>query len=176
MQYYRNGEVKYGFGDRFDNVVIPFKYNDARQFNENVAAVANDKNKFGFIDVRDSVVIPFEYDYAGSFGDYGFEGLAIVKKMDEWYLNPHMSDGIMGFINHQGESVTLMKYKTFGHVREFGLFRVSTQDDKYGWLDKKAKEIIPCEHDSIIEVCNNLFILVKNGEIVKYNNKGEIVE
>lgn len=175
VQGFVNGKHRYGFGDRFDHVIIDYKYTNARQFNEGVAAVANEQNKWGFINEQDSVVIPFEYDYAGSFGDYGFDGLAIVKNMEEWYLNPHMTNGMMGFIDHNGVLATPMKYNMFGHSRELGLFRVTDQRGRYGWLDKAAKEIIPCEHDSIIQVSNNLFVLTKNGQVVTYNNKGEIL-
>lgn len=176
MEYFPNGKIKYGFSDVFDNMIIPFKYNNARQFNEGLAAVANDNNKYGFINKKDSVIIPFKYDYAGSFGEYEFEGLAIVKMTNDWFLNPHMTDGLMGFINHQGEPATQMVYKTFGHTREFGLFRVTNQRGKFGWLDKKAKEIIPCEHDSIINVSNGVFTLRKDGEVIKYDNKGAVLQ
>lgn len=176
IQYSPNGKVKYGFSDVFDNTVIPYKYNDAKQFNEGLAAVANNENKYGFIDNKDSIIIPFKYDYASSFGEYGFEGLAIVKMMKEWYLNPHMTDGMMGFINRQGELVVPMMYNTFGYNREFGLFRVTDKNGNFGWLDKKANEIIPCEHDSIIDVSDNIFTLRKCGEIVRYDNKGNILK
>lgn len=175
MQYFSNREVKYGFSDVFDNMAISFKYNDAKQFNEGLATVANNENKYGFINNKDSIIIPFKYDYAGSFGDYEFEGLAIVKIMNDNYLNPHMTDGMMGFINHQGELVTPMKYKTFGYTRDFGLFRVTDQRGKFGWLDRKAKEVIPCEYDSIIDVSSKVFTLIKNGKTFKYSNKGNLL-
>lgn len=176
IQYFTGENPKYGFGDKFDNVIIDYKYTNAKQFNEGLAAVANEKNKYGFINKQDSLVIPFQYDYAGSFGDYGFDGLAIVKNMKEWYLNPHITDGTMGFIDHNGVLVTPMKYNTFGNGLEFGLFRVTDQSGRYGWLDKTAKEIIPCEHDSIIQVENQLFVLIKNGQMITYNNKGQILD
>ena len=172
MEYSPNGKVKYGFSDVFDNIVILYKYNDAKQFNEGLAAVANHENKYGFINKKDSIVIPFKYDYASSFGEYEFEGLAIVKMMNDWYLNPHMTYGMMGFINHQGELVVPMIYNTFAYDREFGLFRVTNQKGNFGWLDKKAKEVIPCEHDSIIDISNNIFTLRKGSKIVRYDNKG----
>lgn len=99
-----------------------------------------------------------------------------MKMMNDWYLNPHMTDGMMGFINHQGELVTQMKYKTFGHTRDFGLFFVTDQRGKFGWLDKKAKEVIPCEHDTIIDISDNVFTLRKSGKIVKYDNRGKLLD
>lgn len=69
-----------GFVDDFSNVVIPFMYEKALPFSENLAAVRNNQRKWGFINEDNVTIIPFLYDQAKSFK----EGLAPVKKDEKW--------------------------------------------------------------------------------------------
>ena len=48
------------------NVVIPFRYDNARWFSEGLAAVKQN-DTWGFVDKSGNVVIPFKYDDAYSF-------------------------------------------------------------------------------------------------------------
>lgn len=58
--------------------LIEAKYEDAGQFNEDLAPV-KENGKWGYIDETGKTVIPFRYDKAYSFS----EGLALVGKMEQ---------------------------------------------------------------------------------------------
>jgi hypothetical protein len=70
---------KYGFVDEKNKMVIPYKYEEALNFSEELAAVKLN-NKWGFIDKTDNIVIPFKYDEAAAF----YQGLALVKLNNRW--------------------------------------------------------------------------------------------
>jgi len=86
-------EGKYGYVeyDEFPyiatDVVIPFIYENAKEFSEGFAAVQKD-GKWGYINKKGKLICPFIYDEAERFS----EGLAAVKKDRRW-----------GYINDKGE-------------------------------------------------------------------------
>lgn len=141
------GNGKYGYMDKFDQVVIRPKYIDARQFNDGFAAV-NLNNRWGFINTNDSVIIPTVYDWVSSFGEFGLKNIAIVKNNIQPYRVPTNMGGKMGFINKNGELITPMDFKNFKTSFK-GIMPITNQDDKWGLISIMAEEIIPCEYDSI---------------------------
>ena len=70
---------KFGFVDEKGKIVIPYKYEDALNFAEDLAAVKLN-GKWGFIDKNDKIVIPCKYDDAASF----LNGLASVSLNNKW--------------------------------------------------------------------------------------------
>ena len=96
---------KYGYINRNDEVVIPFKFDAAQSFYEGLAAVMLN-GKWGFINTSGKVVIAYRYDQAGSFKD----GLACVSnnkttgyidKDGIWYQNPSdRMESYRGFAKH----------------------------------------------------------------------------
>ena len=112
-------------------VVIPFKYDNALNFSEGLAAVELN-GKWGFINKSGKVVIPFKYDYAWSFS----EGLSAVALNGKW-----------GFINKSGKEVTPIKYD---YVENFskGLAEVEL-NNKRGFVNKLGKEVIPIKYDAV---------------------------
>ncbi|KGL64236.1 hypothetical protein PHEL85_1288 [Polaribacter sp. Hel1_85] len=85
-----NQNLKYGFINTKQEVIIPFKYNDIGLFSEGLAAVKNSNTqKWGFIDVKENIIIPFKYNKVGKFS----EGLAFVKetiKDEKWILGGNL--------------------------------------------------------------------------------------
>ncbi|OFX27535.1 MAG: hypothetical protein A2033_07715, partial [Bacteroidetes bacterium GWA2_31_9] len=81
--------IKYGFKDLNNNIIIPYKYDNAGAFSENLAAVCI-KKYWGFIDKTENRVIPLKYSNVGTFSD----GLA-----------PAVLYNKLGFINNKGEWV-----------------------------------------------------------------------
>lgn len=65
---------KYGYKDNNDNIVIKHKYDNAREFSDNLACVTIER-KYGFIDENDNLVIKPKYNYACNFED----GFSIVR-------------------------------------------------------------------------------------------------
>jgi hypothetical protein len=78
---------KYGYVDSNQNIVIPFKYDLAYEFQEGTAVVARmeyGKLIYGIIDEYGKELIPFFYEYALSFA----EDLAVVKRNGKFgYVN-----------------------------------------------------------------------------------------
>lgn len=68
-----------GYVNLFSKLIIPYMYEKALPFSENLAAVRYEGN-WGFINEKNQEVIPFEYEYARSFK----EGMAPVKKDGKW--------------------------------------------------------------------------------------------
>ena len=153
-----HGERLFGYWDRFDHVAIQFKYNEARQFSEGVAAVSI-KGRWGFINPKDSVIIPLKYGWASSFGEMGFKGLALVKIENDMNRIWYQSGGKTGLINKKGELVCPMEYVEI-YFASNGLARVNNGSEiiheennqwkyngKYGFIDSNGKEVIPCQYD-----------------------------
>jgi len=75
---------KWGFIDKTDNVVIPFKYDYTNWFSEGVAGVQLN-GKYGYIDKTDRVVIPFKYDYVSGFFSNGVASVVCLRdKHGKW--------------------------------------------------------------------------------------------
>lgn len=86
---------KWGYIDHQGNTKIPFIYDVADGFSENMAVVGLNKinshaPKFGYINTQGDVVLPINYDTASAF----VEGVAMV-----------MSEGLLHHINPQGQKV-----------------------------------------------------------------------
>jgi hypothetical protein len=105
--------------------------------------VKDEKGMWGFIDSKGKVIIPFKYFFA-----YGFlGGLAPVKNEQELY----------GLIDKAGKVVVKHQYQSFYPYTEDDEAATATKtlhlaivqkNGKWGWIDEKGKEVIPCEYDS----------------------------
>ncbi len=90
----QNKEGKWGFADKTGLIVIPYKYDNAFEFSDNLAPVKLD-GKWGYIDRNDQLLIPMKFDAAEIFK----EGLASVCLNDAY-----------GFIDGSGKIVIPLKY------------------------------------------------------------------
>ena len=133
---------KYKTGD----VVIPFKYDYVRDFDEGLAAVKL-KGKWGFIDKSGKVVVPIKYDDVEVF----YEGLADVK------LN-----GKYGFVDKSGTEVVPLKYDYADNFYE-GFAKVGL-NGKWGFVDKSGKEVVPLKYDVVGLFSEGLAIVELNGK------------
>lgn len=108
----------YGFIDKIGAQVIDFKYDDAKNFSEKIAAVKSG-NKWGMIDAKGKLIIPLVYDDIKSSS----EGLVAVKNKGKW-----------GFVNHDGKEVIPCKYDEVESFSEdFAVVRIK---NNYGYIDK----------------------------------------
>ena len=87
---------KFGFIAKSGKEIIGFKYDEANDFSEGLAAVKLDGMGWGYIDTADSVVIPLIYDMAYDFND----GVAEV-----------VLNGKHGFIDKTGEVVNTFRFE-----------------------------------------------------------------
>lgn len=147
----RYSDYKWGFIDKTGKEVIPFNYNDARNFTEGLAAVEINF-KWGFIDKAGKIIIPLQYVQTWSFS----EGLAQVRLNNK-----------IGFINKTGAIVIPLKYEYdsdyyYSNGFSEGLARVKL-NNKFGFIDKKGKEIIPIIYDTAGNFTNGEVAVTLNG-------------
>ncbi len=101
LTLFTNGQVaiqnkagKWGFADKNGKLIIPYKYDHAFEFSDNLAPVKL-HGKWGYIDQNDQLIIQMEFDAAEIFK----EGLASVC-INDFY----------GFIDSAGKIVIPLKY------------------------------------------------------------------
>lgn len=174
-------EIRFGYTDRFGKMIIPLKYEEARQFSAGLAAVKLNR-KWGFIDARDSIIIPLTYGWASSFDEYGFDGLAIVKINNNTERLGIMSLGKTGLINNKGDVILPLSYVFISPVVN-GLALVNNgtdqnngtgeYDGKFGFINKKGRIIIPCIYDQAEPFLHATSIVKKNGKWGALNPKGK---
>ncbi len=121
---------KYGFIDKIGNEVIPLKYDWACDFSEGLAMVSLNHKK-GFIDKTGTEIIPLLYYTAKLFRDE----ITIVK------LYKGDNDSI---INKKDYEVIPTSYDFFLFTGfPEGLAVVISSDEKFGFIDKTGREVIP---------------------------------
>ena len=123
----RTTETKYGIVDKKGNLVIEYRFDDARGFSDGLAAVCigdYSTGKWGYIDKLGQMVIEPRFEEAGFF----VNGLATVK-----------INGKTGFIDKTGQIVIdpQFKYEIF-HFRN-GLSMVTLDDDRDAYINRSGK-------------------------------------
>lgn len=158
MLHSKKKHGKWGFIDKAGNIIIPFEYDDAWEFSQNLAAVKK-KGKWGFIDKAGNTIIPFEYDRAVRFS----EGLAGVIK-----------NGKCGFIDKAGNIVVPFNFDDAWHFDK-GFAKVK-KNGRSGLIDKVGNTIIPCEYDDIrtSNISDGFIAVQKNGRWGCVDKKGNV--
>jgi len=166
---YESGEKiyrkRYGYINKDGKIVIPFKYEYAKDFFEGLGVVMLD-GKWGYIDCNENFVIKPKYDDALEFS----EERAAVKIKENWYI-----------IDKQGR---LIKNKSFGlgynsYYKE-GMMKVSNEDpehlSKYGYIDREGDLVIPFVYGiSSRDFSEGLALVEKDGKYEFINKKGETI-
>lgn len=154
---------KWGFVDKNDSVIIPYKYSEVREFYANRFWVKND-SAWALLDRNGNNITPFLYADVSYFK----EGLAFVKKNYKW-----------GFIDTLGNVVIDFKYHNAFEFSE-GLAQVCTSDTACGFINKKGDVIIPFNYrfnytifkEGLAEISKNINGRNYSGVI---NKKGGII-
>ncbi|MFA6014586.1 MAG: WG repeat-containing protein [Gallionellaceae bacterium] len=190
---------KWGFKDKTGKLVIPYQYDDARDFSEGLAPVYINQ-EIGFIDRTGKVVIKPNPEFAGlthEINRVGFhQGLSVMgmhiasKNKDE--------DGTFrfGFINKKGEWVIKPKFESAWDFNDHGIAEVKANDveylinksgqavgsfqganEKYGYKDiQTGKVVVKPIYDGIGYVFADGLLAVQVGDKWGYvNNKAKVV-
>lgn len=131
---YEDGEYLWGYVDKNYKKVIPYKFEQARPFNNNLAPVEID-GKWGFIDKTGKTVIKAQFDdfiVHDSNASYIVfdDGLATVQK-----------NGMWGVIDEKGRTVLAFKYDQPVLFRN-GYACVAGSNGKYKYIDKNGTTVI----------------------------------
>ncbi|MCL2040375.1 MAG: WG repeat-containing protein [Bacteroidetes bacterium] len=127
----QNDINKWGFIDTTGALVIPFKYNDTKEFCSKLGmcAVMNNEKEWGFIDTTGTLVIPYQFKsihyFYNSFSD---EMCAVMNNKGKW-----------GFIDVKGKLVIPYQYDSGAYFKD-GIASVS-KDGKSFLINKKGKRI-----------------------------------
>ncbi|MBQ1969062.1 MAG: WG repeat-containing protein, partial [Flavobacteriales bacterium] len=150
----------YGTIDHIGRVVTPYKYDSAYEFKDGMARVVLD-SKSGYIDSIGVEVIPPLYTQATNFND----GLAAVQKdFDKW-----------GYINKKGEKVIPINL-TYTQVYYFSEGKAWVRrGEAYGYIDTKAKLVIPLKYDWAMEYSEGLAAVMKDGKWGIIDHDGNVV-
>lgn len=150
---------KYGYKLKSTGeIVIPMKYDSARDFSEGLAFVRLNSKSY-FIDKIGKEVISLKYDDVYLF----CEGVAGVR------LN-----GKYGFIDKTGTEVVPLKYDDADYFVE-GLAKVK-YNGKYGYIDKIGNEITPLEYEKAFLFRDGKAEVKLNGEWFYIDKNGNRIE
>lgn len=149
---------KYGYRDENDTIVIPAKYEDAKDFKDNCAIVKYN-GLYGVINLSDEPVIDFVYSSIEE-QYYFFECKAIQeheeKEKNVWYNKE-------GILLHQGKAKALSEK-----------FLCISNGNKYGIIDIGGKRIINCLYDEVTLV-KELLIVLREDKLGLYDLNGNII-
>ncbi len=149
---------KYGFINKLGIEVIPLIY-DKVAFNVTEGIIAVKQNdKCGFINKKNETIIPFEYDEAYPF----FDGIAFVKK-ENFYIGIDTKNRTK--VNLGPERTELPFYSN-----NLSVFK---ENDKYGYINKKGKIVIPAIYEYAYPFVNRMAYVELNGKSGFINKKGK---
>lgn len=180
-----SGKTFVSYTDKYDRVCTR-QFQDGRQFSNGLASVKYDE-KWGYIDCLGNIVIPFSYDWASSFGEFGFDkNIAVVKNNIDKDRMPMFTACPSWLIDKKGRKIT-PKYGVILPIeRKLSIVNNGTcfksigknfavSDGKWGAINKKGKEIIPCEYDLIYPFHDVITFVQKEGKWGVVNENGQLI-
>ncbi|MDR0560096.1 MAG: WG repeat-containing protein [Prevotellaceae bacterium] len=117
----RDNNGKWGYVGEKGKILIPYKYDYAKQFDPEGLALVRLNDKYGYINKEGHETVPCKYDYAEDFS----EGLATVR------LN-----GKYGCVNREGQETVPCKYDEIGKFTNGTAYAKSGLDE--GKLDRSG--------------------------------------
>lgn len=146
---FKDKTVKYGFVDSKGTVKIPYIYEFALPFSNNLAGVRNYNNHLmGFIDSSNNARINFEYEYVYPF----VEDATWMRK-----------NGLWGLISNTNEEIIRHMYKKATPFKN-NVAIVQRTDNKWGLIDRENNEICDFIYDWINSKDNKLFNVYIDGK------------
>lgn len=196
-----SGEVKYGYIDSKGEWAIQPIFDKVGTFSNGVAPVAvynenTDEYVYSYIDKNGNQKGSFAYadhHYCGlAAASYDGEVYGFVDASADFKISPmyeevnyfsndlamyydETADGV-GFINKKGEvEISAMKLAMYDGIGDFSeeLARVRI-DDKYGFINKKAEQVIPLTYDYVSRFSDGLATYEMGSKCGFINKKGEM--
>ena len=154
----------FGFLNTLGEVVIKFKYPEARDFKESLAAVLDPSTyQFGYINNKGKLQIKSQFEEAYSFS----EGQAVVKKDAKFHYL--LKDGNLLPIDK--------KYSQVFDLQDGFSIVTSLRNDTvlYGFIDKTGKEIVSPTYSFIDNFESGSAVFLKDNLAGMLNKSGEII-
>jgi hypothetical protein len=145
---------RYGFVDSRGRLRIANRYENIKDFDENLAAIKI-RGKWGFINHNDNIAIQPVYEDVTSFHN----GYALAKQK-----------GLYGLINNTGKVILPMRYDTILMLTE-SRFKIR-QNSFWGIADGHGNTVINSKFDEITDLRNGLFITQRDGKFGVLNAQG----
>lgn len=165
---YNPPQYKWGWIDSKGQLVIENKYDDIRDFSENLAA-ANFQGQWGYLNKIGKIIIPFQYRTAHQFDggitmvqDFDLQWTCLDKSGMELHkakyeevrqhqngLIPVKSDGNWGIVNQKGELLLEYKYQT---IRIDDKYAIVTQNNKQLLFDPNNGKLGQVAYDKIYKL------------------------
>lgn len=138
---------KYGFVNKQGHEIIPLQYDEASVFYGEYATVVQ-QDKWGIIDTLNHIIIPIKYDNI-LFSGGGF----VIVLLDKKY----------GYVDIKtGAEVIPPKYDWVYDFYDEPIACVKLAN-KYGFIDKTGKEVIPLQYDDATTFSNGKAWVKKDG-------------
>ena len=127
-----NEHLKWGFIDEFGRKMIPFEYDEVREFDEYGVAVARKGKEYYMLDTQGMHIGNTAYSFVDTVNCK--PGTYIVKKDDK-----------AGIVDSQGKYILPPEYDDLDGF-ESGFARVCI-DGKWGFMNEHYEIVIPCKFD-----------------------------
>jgi hypothetical protein len=127
-----NEHLKWGFIDEFGREMIPFEYDEVREFDEYGVAVARKGKEYYMLDTQGMHIGNTAYSFVDTVNCK--PGTYIVKKDDK-----------AGIVDSQGKYILAPEYDDLDGF-ESGFARVCI-DGKWGFMNEHYEIVIPCKFD-----------------------------
>lgn len=124
---------KMGFINKNNKVIIPFIYDEVRCFVGDKCMVKI-RGKASVIDINNKALIPFEYD-------------EVVVLPDAENIYQVSLDGKYGLTDASNNRLTEIKYDKI--ISYNNGYRKVMENGKYGLINEKGKEIVPCRYGNL---------------------------
>jgi len=148
---------RWGYCDSTGTIRIPYQFDDAEYFSENLAVVELNGKK-GYINKAGYLVVMPQFAEADPFTG----GRAIVE-----------TDSLAGLINTVGDWVALPKfYSVSGPFA--GLYRIELEE-KYALMDSEGQQLIPFQFDELEPFSEGFAAIAVEGKAGFINAKGAVV-
>ena len=162
-----NADGIYGYMNKQRELVVPYQYESAYDFDDGLAVVSKNNQRFGVIDTSGRIVIPLKYEWLSGYA----EGMFVYGEKAHWG-----DDLIYGFLDKTGDVKIKAKWK---HLLAFseGLAAANTGD--WGFLDKSGNYAITPKYSDAYSFSEGLaFVRVGNEDDGKWgviNKQGNYI-
>lgn len=174
---------KYGFIDKFGNIVIEPRFQGVYDFSDGLAKIyTNGEFNTAYIDETGEIVIEPKFDIGSNFSEgfawVGFDPEKKPYKIGNLTLyssqGTHSFNYNIGFIDKTGKFITEPIFTFAGDFSE-GLAFVRTKDNKFGFIDKSGKFAIAPKFDWADSFSEGLALVFVNGKYGFIDKTGKFV-